>query len=176
MPSIRGPSMIAACRTLRAASVSSTMNSVDPWRARARAASRPARSATRCPRRGASRFRRGTAPRSRAGARSSRAPREDRVLDALAQLGVDVVQDRELPGVDDAHAHPALMAWYRNAECIASRTGSLPRNRQTLLRPPLTCTCGQAADLRRGLDEVRRARTGRAARCPIRRRRCSGRI
>ena len=34
---------------------------------------------------------------------------------------------------------PAAMAWYRNAECIASRTGSLPRNEnERLLTPPLT--------------------------------------
>ena len=39
---------------------------------------------------------------------------------------------------------PALIAWYRNTECIASRTGSLPRNENdTLLTPPLTCACGQ---------------------------------
>ena len=38
---------------------------------------------------------------------------------------------------------PARMAWYRNAECIASRTGLLPRNEnEMLLTPPLTLVPG----------------------------------
>ena len=41
---------------------------------------------------------------------------------------------------------PALMAWYRNAEWIASRTMSLPRNENDrLLTPPLIFTPGQVA-------------------------------
>ena len=53
---------------------------------------------------------------------------------------------------------PARMAWYRNTECIASRTASLPRNENdTLLTPPLTSAYGQASlDLRGRLDEVDR--------------------
>ncbi len=53
---------------------------------------------------------------------------------------------------------PARIAWYRNTECIASRTGSLPRNeKETLLTPPLTMRVRAAlADLRRRLDEVER--------------------
>jgi len=44
---------------------------------------------------------------------------------------------------------PARIAWYRNTECIASRTTSLPRNENdTLLTPPLTSACGQAARMR----------------------------
>ena len=47
---------------------------------------------------------------------------------------------------------PALMAWNRNAECIASRTMSLPRNENDrLLTPPLIFTPGQ-----RRLDDPRR--------------------
>ena len=43
-------------------------------------------------------------------------------------------------------SRPALIAWYRNAECIASRTISLPRNENDrLLTPPLTFTPGQVA-------------------------------
>ena len=39
---------------------------------------------------------------------------------------------------------PAWMAWYRNTECMAWRTGSLPRNENdTLLTPPEMCACGQ---------------------------------
>jgi hypothetical protein len=41
---------------------------------------------------------------------------------------------------------PAWMAWYRNTECIALRTGSLPRNeKDRLLTPPEILTCGQRA-------------------------------
>ena len=38
---------------------------------------------------------------------------------------------------------PALMAWYRNDACMASRSGLFPRNENdTLLTPPLTKACG----------------------------------
>ena len=41
---------------------------------------------------------------------------------------------------------PARPAWYRKAECIASRTPWLPRNENdTLLTPPLTSACGSAS-------------------------------
>ena len=41
---------------------------------------------------------------------------------------------------------PAWMAWYRNAECIASRTMSLPRKEnEMLLTPPLTLHRGSIA-------------------------------
>ena len=51
---------------------------------------------------------------------------------------------------------PAWMAWYRNTVCIASRTGSLPRNENdTLVTPPLTSACGRRSlDPAHGLDEV----------------------
>jgi hypothetical protein len=46
------------------------------------------------------------------------------------------------------------MAWYRNAECIASRTGLLPRNENdTLLTPPLTNAWAELLDQPRRLDE-----------------------
>jgi hypothetical protein len=45
---------------------------------------------------------------------------------------------------------PARIAWYRNTEWIASRTGSLPRNeKETLLTPPLTLAWGRVALIRR---------------------------
>ena len=38
---------------------------------------------------------------------------------------------------------PARIAWYRKTECIASRSGLLPRNEnETLETPPLTSACG----------------------------------
>ena len=41
---------------------------------------------------------------------------------------------------------PALMAWNRNAEWIASRTTSLPRNeKERLLTPPLIFTPGHCS-------------------------------
>jgi hypothetical protein len=51
---------------------------------------------------------------------------------------------------------PARMAWYRNTEWIASRTGLLPRNeKDTLETPPETFACGQlCTDPARRLDEV----------------------
>ena len=33
-------------------------------------------------------------------------------------------------------SRPALIAWYRNTECMASRTGSLPRNENDRLEIP----------------------------------------
>ena len=45
---------------------------------------------------------------------------------------------------------PAAVAWNRNAECIASRTTSLPRNeKERLLTPPLIFAPGQASLIRR---------------------------
>lgn len=41
---------------------------------------------------------------------------------------------------------PSAIAWYRNTECIASRTLLLPRNENDrLLTPPLTFAYGQLA-------------------------------
>ena len=52
-------------------------------------------------------------------------------------------------------SRPALMAWYKNTACIASRTTSLPRNEnETLLTPPEMCTPGQAA-LICGIDSMK---------------------
>ena len=39
---------------------------------------------------------------------------------------------------------PARIAWYRNAECIASRTGVLPRKENEMFdTPPETCAPGR---------------------------------
>ena len=47
------------------------------------------------------------------------------------------------PAFTMAMSSPAAMAWYRNAECIARRTGSFPRNENERLdTPPLTFTPG----------------------------------
>ena len=47
-------------------------------------------------------------------------------------------------------SRPAAIAWYRKAECIASRTALLPRKEnEMLLTPPLTLRAGSAALIRR---------------------------
>jgi len=59
---------------------------------------------------------------------------EQHILDAFAQRRGNVLIQRELAGIDDAHIHPASwMAWNRNTECIASRTFSLPRKEKEKL-------------------------------------------
>ncbi len=70
---------------------------------------------------------------------------EQHVLDQLVQLGLDLLVDLEHAGVDDAHVHAgARWRGSRNAECIASRTGLLPRKlNETLDTPPLTLACGR---------------------------------
>jgi hypothetical protein len=66
------------------------------------------------------------------------------VLDALAQLGLEVVVHAHHAGVDDAHVQPGRMAWYRNTVWMASRTGSLPRKlKDTLDTPPDTLAPGR---------------------------------
>ena len=101
---------------------------------------------------------------------------EDHVLDVLEQILRDVLVDASWPALTMPMSMPALMAWYRNAECIASRTTSLPRNENDrLLTPPLIFTPGQRSlDLARRLDEgLRVARC--APRSRWRSRGCSGR-
>ena len=45
---------------------------------------------------------------------------------------------------------PAWMAWYRNAECMASRTWLLPRKlNETFDTPPLTLAWGRFALIQR---------------------------
>ena len=60
------------------------------------------------------------------------------------------------PALTMPMSSPALVAWNKNAECMASRTTSLPRNEKLrLLMPPLVRTPGQVAlDDADGLDEV----------------------
>ena len=38
-------------------------------------------------------------------------PRQDHVLDAFEQVGLDVLIDDELAGVDDPHVEPGRIAW-----------------------------------------------------------------
>ncbi len=48
------------------------------------------------------------------------------------------------PAFTIAMSSPALIAWYRNTECIASRTMLLPRKeKDTLLNPPETSAPGK---------------------------------
>ena len=43
-------------------------------------------------------------------------------------------------------SRPALIAWYRNAACIASRTAFMPRKaKETFEMPPLSLTSGKRA-------------------------------
>ncbi len=45
---------------------------------------------------------------------------------------------------------PALIAWYRNTVCIASRAGSLPRKEKlTFDTPPLTLARGRFSRIQR---------------------------
>ena len=45
---------------------------------------------------------------------------------------------------------PAWMAWKRNTECIASRTGSLPRNEKDRFEtPPEIWACGSVSRMLR---------------------------
>ena len=51
-----------------------------------------------------------------------------------------------MPAFTIPMSKPALMAWYKNMVCIASRTGSLPRKlKLTLDTPPLTLAPGRLA-------------------------------
>ena len=72
---------------------------------------------------------------------------EHDVLAQLAQLGIDLVVHRELTGVDDAEAHAVpRCVRSRNTECIASRTGSLPRNANDRFdTPPEMLTYGSSS-------------------------------
>ena len=73
-----------------------------------------------------------------------RAAVEDDVLDAGAQLRVDIVIDVEL-----AVSRRAGMAWYRKTECMARRTASLPRKlNETLESPPETWQPGRFSRIR----------------------------
>ena len=119
MPAISGPSMTCSGRPpsalmrCQAASVSSTMKSVMPW-------------TSACESLSSTVFGCSGVPRQASRAESSRdcalgllgdldqalagvlAAVEHDVLDALAQLGVEVVVDADHAGVDDAHVHPRL--------------------------------------------------------------------
>jgi hypothetical protein len=69
---------------------------------------------------------------------------EEHVLHVFQQVLRDIFIDTDLARVHDAHVHARLMAWYKKAVWMASRTGSLPRKlKLTLLTPPLTSTPGR---------------------------------
>ena len=149
MPSIRGPSMTASGLpdSTRAASVSSTMNSSIPLTSAC-----SSRFSTGQERHALSSARRvAVSPRNRAAISSRRSVesgRRARITSSTRSRSSASMSSRiaSCPALTIPMLIPARMAWYRNAECIASRTTSLPRNEnETLLRPPLTCTCGQAA-------------------------------
>ena len=61
---------------------------------------------------------------------------EDHILDILEQLLVDVLVDLHLPALTMPMSMPALIAWYRKAEWIASRTRLLPRKEKERLETP----------------------------------------
>jgi hypothetical protein len=119
MPAISGPSMTCSGRPpsalmlCQAASVSSTMKSVMPWTSACESFSSTVFGCSAVPRQ--ARPRRvvarlslgllGDLDQALAGVLATI---EDDVLDALAQLGVEVVVDADHAGVDDAHVHPRL--------------------------------------------------------------------
>ena len=81
---------------------------------------------------------------------------EHEVLDPLAQIRVEVVEDRQGAGIDDGHVQPGAR-WRdtRKTAWMASRTGLLPRNEnETLETPPLVQHARQLGlDPADGLDE-----------------------
>ena len=55
-----------------------------------------------------------------------------------------------MPALTMPMSMPARIAWYRNAECIASRTRLLPRKLNEMFdTPPLTLACGRFALIQR---------------------------
>ena len=160
MPSISGPSMTSSGRAAarRASSVSASMNSVMPC---TRAWVEPLGDRSRRARPGRRRARPPCRPctwgPARPGARWPPALAvEDDVLDRLAQLRLDLVIDRQVAGVDDAHVHargdgvveehrvhrPAHRLVAAEAERDVGDAAGDPRVRQQLL------------DRARRLDEV----------------------
>ena len=108
MPAMSGPSMTSIGRAAasRASSVSSTMNASMPstsaWVSRSSTGSSRQASAS-AP--AASLLRADLVRDREQPLRRVRPAVQDDVLDELAQLRLDVVVDRELAGVDDAHVH-----------------------------------------------------------------------
>ena len=149
MPSISGPSITDSGRpvSMRAASVSSRMNSSMPLTSAC-----SSRFATGQVRHAASSVRLVAAsPRKRPAISSSRSvasARRARITSSTRSRssGASVSMIASCPALTIPMLMPARIAWYRNTECIASRTTSLPRKENdTLLTPPLTSEPGQAA-------------------------------
>jgi len=126
---------------------SSMMKSSIPLPGRARAASRPAGCATAYPPAFGSYFTLVSARQFQQALGGIGPPVQNHILHYIAQLGIDICVDGKLPGVHDSHVHASRDGVNnRNTECIASRTGSLPRNENdTLLTPPLTNAYGSDA-------------------------------
>ena len=105
-----------------------------------------------------------------------RAPRQDHVLDALAQLRLDLLVDRELPGVDDAHRHAGAdrVVQEHRVHRLAHRLVAAERERHVAHAAAHQCVRAGGADLRRGLDEVERVAVV-LPRCRSPPRRCSDR-
>ena len=62
---------------------------------------------------------------------------EQHILDAFAQRRGNVLIDGQLAGIDDAHIHARLDGVeQKDAECIASRTLSLPRKEKEKFETP----------------------------------------
>jgi hypothetical protein len=70
---------------------------------------------------------------------------EEDVLDAVAELGVDVLVDGELAGVDDAHVEAGLDGVVEEGGVHGLADGSLPRKeKEMLLTPPMMLGPGAA--------------------------------
>ena len=160
MPSISGPSITSAAASAawRAASVSSSMNSVMPCTSAWREAlvDRPVApgeiaapwSASPC---------RGIFPRARAAARTAPGSRlRIDVLARLAQLGIDVVIDGHLAGIDDAHVHAGLdgVIQEHRMHGLAHRLVAAERERQVRDAARDMRVRQVLADPARRLDEV----------------------
>ena len=119
MPAISGPSMTCSGRppsaliVCHAASVSSTMKSVMPWTSACESFSSTVFGCSAVPRQARRAESSRDWPLACSAISTRRSPAslpaiEHHVLDALAQLGVEVVVDADHAGVDDAHVHPRL--------------------------------------------------------------------
>ena len=94
---------------------------------------------------------------------------EHHVLDALAQLRVELVVDAELAGVDDAHRHAGAdrVVQEHGVDRLAHRVVAAEGEATRCETPPETFACGRCcADPARRLDEVD-ARSCCAPRCPV---------
>ena len=77
-------------------------------------------------------------------------PVQDHVLHPLAQVAGDILVDRELPGVDDAHGHALAdrVVEEHGVHGLAHRGCCRGTENDTLLTPPLTIACGSSSLIR----------------------------